>query len=89
MTKEEINKAAFDYMFKTPQECGPVLHYLDLRLETKWSRDVENAFKAGVKFALIDMLGKEDVENSKEVWFGDENDTLPEPTQTDDIDDVF
>lgn len=89
MTKEEINKAAFDHMFKTPQECGPLLHYIDLGLETKWSRDVENAFKAGVEFALIDMLGKEEFENNKEVWFGDENDTLPEPMQTDDIDDVF
>ena len=69
MTKEEINKAAFNHMFKTPQECGPLLHNIDLGLETKWSRDVENAFKAGVEFALIDMLGKEVFENNKEVWF--------------------
>lgn len=59
------------------------------RIGNKWSRDVENAFKAGVEFALIDMLGKEEFENNKEVWFGDENDTLTEPSQTYDIDDVF
>ena len=76
MTKEEINKAAFDHMFKTPQECGPLLHNIDIRLETKWSRDVENAFKAGVEFALIDMLGKEEFEKNKLNWFKDESSNL-------------
>ena len=89
MTKEEINKAAFDYMFKTPQECGPLLHYIDLGLETKWSRDVENAFKAGVKFALIDMLGDKEFELHKQDWFDYESSSMPKCQEQDTICEVF
>ena len=90
MTKEEIDKAAFDHMFKTPQECGPLLHYIDLGLETKWSRDVENAFKAGVEFTLRDMLGDEEFEKIKlNLFENDKINNLHESTEEDTVGEVF